>query len=66
MSSFKMQMKLLTNNSSQQNQNIQKNTARSFQNQNSFIKLGNSGQKRNCAALIVHGQKYCKSCNDKK
>jgi len=41
-----MQMKLLTNNSSQQNQNIQKNTARSFQNQNSFIKLGNSGQKK--------------------
>tara|TARA_B100001250_G_C19407012_1_gene617296 strand:+ start:360 stop:575 length:216 start_codon:yes stop_codon:yes gene_type:complete len=71
MSGLKMQMRLFTNQSSQQSQNsqnqvIQQSIARSFQNQNSFLKLGNNGQKRNYAALIVQGQKFCKSCNDKK
>jgi len=64
-----MQMRLYTNNSSIQSQNkiVQQNIVRSLQNQkSSYIKLGFSGTKRNCAALIVQGQKYCKSCNDKK
>ena len=52
MSGLKMQMRLFTNQSSQQSQNsqnqvIQQSIARSFQNQNSFLKLGNNGQKRN-------------------
>tara|TARA_X000000368_G_scaffold345389_1_gene284470 strand:+ start:1139 stop:1348 length:210 start_codon:yes stop_codon:yes gene_type:complete len=69
MSGSKMQMRLYTNNSSIQSQNkiVQQNIVRSLQNQkSSYIKLGFSGTKRNCAALIVQGQKYCKSCNDKK
>ena len=71
MSSFKMKMRLFTNQSSQQTQNsqnqqVQQSIVRSFQNQNSFIKLGYSGVSRNYAALIVQGQKFCKSCSDKK
>tara|TARA_Y100000816_G_scaffold60245_1_gene39701 strand:- start:4875 stop:5090 length:216 start_codon:yes stop_codon:yes gene_type:complete len=71
MSSFKMQMRLFTNQSRQQteinqNQQVQQSIIRSMQNQNSFIKLGYSGVSRNYATLIVQGEKFCKSCNDKK
>lgn len=71
MSGLKMQMRLFTNQSSQESQNsqnqaVQKSIVRSLQNQNSFVKLGFSGTKRNFAALQVQGQKFCKSCNDKK
>ena len=70
MSEFKMQMKLITNQSFQktqnnQNQVIQQSIARSLQNQNSYVKLGFCGVKRNYAALNVQGQKFCKSCNSK-
>lgn len=69
MSNFKIQMRLFTNKSGQktqinQNQQVQKSIVRSMQNQNSFIKLGYNGASRNCAALIVQGQKFCKSCNN--
>ena len=71
MSSFKMQMRLFTNQSIQtsennRNQITQQNITRTLQNQNSFIKLGYNGINRNYAALMVQGEKYCKSCNDKK
>lgn len=71
MSGLKMQMRLFTNQSAQQtqinqNQQIQQSIVRSMQNQNSFVKLGYSGVSRNYAALMVQGQKFCKSCNDKK
>lgn len=71
MSGVKMQMRLFTNQSAQQtqinqNQQVQKSIIRSMQNQNSYIKLGYSGISRNYAALMVQGQKFCKSCNDKK
>ena len=71
MSDFKMKIRVLTNQSSQVTQNsgnqvIQQSIARSLQNQNSYVKLGFSGIKRNYAALQVQGQKFCKSCNDKK
>jgi|TARA_B110000967_G_C18899397_1_gene573466 hypothetical protein len=71
MSDFKMKMRLSTNQSSQETQNtpnqaVQQSIIRSLQNQNSFIKLGYSGVSRNYAALIVQGQKFCKSCNEKK
>ena len=51
MSDFKMKMRLSTNQSSQQTQNtpnqaVQQSIIRSLQNQNSFIKLGNSGISR--------------------
>jgi len=66
-----MQMKLLTNQSIgqtqvNQNQQLQQSIFTSTQNQKSFVKLGYSGITRNCAALIVQGEKFCKSCNDKK
>ena len=71
MSGVKMQMRLFTNQSAQQtqinqNQQVQKSIIRSMQNQNSYIKLGYSGISRNYAALMVQGQKFCKSCNNKK
>ena len=72
MSGLKMQMRLFTNQSSQQTQNtqnqaVQQTIVRSLQNQNSsYVKLGFVGTKRNYAALQVQGQKFCKSCNDKK
>ena len=71
MSGLKMQMRLFTNQSNQQTQNtpnqaVQQSIIRSLQNQNSFVKLGYSGVSRNYAALMVQGQKFCKSCNDKK
>lgn len=71
MSGLKMQMRLFTNQSSQQIQNtqntvIRQSIAKSIQNQNSYVKLGFSGINRNYAALQVQGQKFCKSCNDKK
>ena len=71
MSSFKMKMRLFTNQSTQQTQNnqnqqVQESIVRSIQNQNSFVKLGYNGAKRNYAALIIQGQKFCKSCNNKK
>ena len=72
MSGVKIQMRLFTNQSNQQTQNtqnqaIQQSILRSLQNQNSsFVKLGNKGISRNYAALILQGQKFCKSCNDKK
>ena len=50
----------------QNNQQTQQPIIRSLQNQNSYIKLGYNGTNRNCAALIVQGNKSCKSCNDKK
>lgn len=36
-----------------------------LQNKMSNIKLGFSGTKRNCAALKVQGNKFCKSCSEK-
>lgn len=71
MSGLKMQMRLFTNQSAQQtqinqNQQVQQSIVRSMQNQNSFVKLGYSGVSRNYAALMVQGQKFCKSCNEKK
>tara|TARA_B100000900_G_scaffold414908_1_gene443016 strand:+ start:4785 stop:4994 length:210 start_codon:yes stop_codon:yes gene_type:complete len=69
MSSLKMQMRLFTNNSNIQSQNkiAQQNIVSSFQSQkSSYVKLGFSGTIRNCAALIVQGNKYCNSCNNKK
>jgi len=71
MSGLKMQMRLFTNQSAQQtqinqNQQVQQSIVRSMQNQNSFVKLGFSGISRNYAALMIQGQKFCKSCNDKK
>lgn len=71
MSGLKMQMRLFTNQSVQQtqinqNQQVQQSIVRSMQNQNSFVKLGYSGVSRNYAALMVQGQKFCKSCNEKK
>ena len=71
MSGLKMQMRLFTNQSAQQkqinqNQQVQQSIVRTMQNQNSFVKLGYSGVSRNYAALMVQGQKFCKSCNDKK
>ncbi len=71
MSGLKMQMRLLTKQSKEQNQinenkQLQQRIVRTMQNQNSFIKLGYSGKSRNYTALIVQGQKFCKSCNDKK
>jgi len=74
MSSLKMQMKLVTNQSSQQAKNNQKQYTKqsignSLQNQRGVVKslkLGFAGVKRNYTALQVNGEKFCKSCNDKK
>lgn len=74
MSGLKMQMKIFTNQSSQQTKNNQKqytqqSIANSLQNQTALVKslkLGFTGVQRNYTALQVNGQKFCKSCNDKK
>lgn len=72
MSGLKMQMRLFTNQSTKQsqqnsqNQVTQQNIARSLQNQTTNIKLGFNATNRNFAALQLQGQKFCKSCNDKK
>tara|TARA_B100000780_G_scaffold65527_1_gene43062 strand:- start:5048 stop:5272 length:225 start_codon:yes stop_codon:yes gene_type:complete len=74
MSGLKMQMKIYTNQSSRQatnnqTQHTQQRIANSLQNQSALvksIKLGFTGVQRNTTALQVNGQKFCKSCNDKK
>ena len=74
MSGLKMQMQIFTNQSSQQTKNNQKqytqqSIANSLQNQTALVKslkLGFTGVQRNYTALQVNGQKFCKSCNDKK
>jgi hypothetical protein len=61
MSGLKMQMKIFTNQSSKQTKNNQNQIAVV-----KSLKLGFAGGQRNYTALQVNGEKFCKSCNDKK
>jgi len=56
-----MQMKIFTNQSSKQTKNNQNQIAVV-----KSLKLGFAGGQRNYTALQVNGEKFCKSCNDKK
>lgn len=76
MSGLKMQMRLFTNQTSQQNQNQNQNnnqeeinkkivTSLSLTRGNN-LRMGNSGLQRNFTALQLQGHRFCRSCNDKK
>tara|TARA_Y100001980_G_C14468438_1_gene249045 strand:+ start:368 stop:595 length:228 start_codon:yes stop_codon:yes gene_type:complete len=74
MSGLKMQMRLFTNQTSQQNQNQNNNqqevnkkivTSLSLARGNN-LRMGNSNLQRNFTALQLQGQRFCRSCSDKK
>ena len=78
MSGLKMQMRLFTNQTSQQNQNQNQNQNNNQQEINKKIvtslslsrgnnlRMGNSNLQRNFTALQLKGQRFCRSCSDKK
>jgi len=67
-----MQMRLFTNQTSQQNQNnnqeeINRRIVSSLSlSRGNNLRMGNSGLERNFAALQVVGHRFCRSCSDKK